>query len=80
MIQKSKTCLYCGEEMESKTAKKRFCSDLHRVYYNREKNKPIIEQNKEKQKEPEKEKEFEAVDWDKLNWKEKLEIRRKNKL
>jgi len=37
MIQKRKTCLYCGEEMESVTAKKKFCSDLHRVYWNREK-------------------------------------------
>lgn len=37
MITKTENCLYCGEKMESKTAKKKFCSDLHRVYYNREK-------------------------------------------
>lgn len=42
MIQKRETCLYCGQKMESKTAKKKFCSPLHRVYYNRElrQNKP----------------------------------------
>jgi len=39
MIEKIKNCFYCGKEMESITAKKRFCSDVHRVYYNREKNK-----------------------------------------
>lgn len=37
MIKKNEFCLYCGEKMESKTAKKKFCSDLHRVYWNREK-------------------------------------------
>lgn len=37
MIKKTENCLYCGEKMESKTAKKKFCSDLHRVYWNREK-------------------------------------------
>ena len=36
MIKKSDTCLYCGEEMESQTAKKKFCSTKCRVYYNRE--------------------------------------------
>ena len=36
MIQKIEKCLYCGEKMESKTAKKKFCSTLHRVYWNRE--------------------------------------------
>lgn len=36
MIKKRENCLYCGEKMESKTAKKKFCSDLHRLYYNRE--------------------------------------------
>ena len=36
MIQKRETCLYCGEKMESITAKKKFCSDLHRLYWNRE--------------------------------------------
>lgn len=36
MIKKTENCLYCGEKMESKTAKKKFCSDLHRVYWNRE--------------------------------------------
>jgi hypothetical protein len=38
MVKKSENCLYCGEKMDSKTAKKKFCSDQHRVYYNREKN------------------------------------------
>lgn len=36
MIEKRETCLYCGEPMESKTAKKKFCRPLHRVYWNRE--------------------------------------------
>lgn len=36
MIKKRDTCLYCGEKMDSKTAKKKFCSEVHRVYYNRE--------------------------------------------
>jgi hypothetical protein len=36
MIKKTENCLYCGEKMESVTAKKKFCSDLHRVYWNRE--------------------------------------------
>jgi hypothetical protein len=29
-------CLYCGKEIGFVTAKKKFCSDLHRVYWNRE--------------------------------------------
>jgi len=37
MIQKTENCIYCGVKMESKTAKKKFCSALHRVYWNREK-------------------------------------------
>lgn len=37
MIKKIENCLYCGEKMESKTAKKKFCCPLHRVYWNREK-------------------------------------------
>lgn len=37
MIKKTENCLYCGEKMESVTAKKKFCSNLHRVYWNREK-------------------------------------------
>jgi len=36
MIKKRETCLYCGEKMESETAKKRFCSDKCRVYWKRE--------------------------------------------
>jgi len=40
MIKKTENCLYCGEKMESKTAKKKFCSDLHRVYWNRENKVP----------------------------------------
>ena len=42
MIKKTENCLYCGEKMESKTAKKKFCSDLHRVYYNREKERGTL--------------------------------------
>lgn len=37
MIKKRDTCLYCGEKMESKSAKKLFCSDKCRIYYQREK-------------------------------------------
>ena len=37
MIQKRKTCLYCGENMESITAKKKFCCNTHKVYFHREK-------------------------------------------
>lgn len=36
MIKKRETCKYCGEKMESKTAKKQFCSEQHRIYYFRE--------------------------------------------
>lgn len=36
MIKKIENCQYCGEKMESKTAKKRFCSTKCRVYFNRE--------------------------------------------
>jgi endogenous inhibitor of DNA gyrase (YacG/DUF329 family) len=35
MIKKKENCEYCGEKMESKTAKKRFCSEKCRVYFNR---------------------------------------------
>lgn len=43
MIKKKENCEYCGEKMDSKTAKKRFCSEKCRVYYNRETNKaPFI--------------------------------------
>lgn len=41
MIKKSDNCLYCGEKMESITAKKKYCSSLCRVYYNREKNSQL---------------------------------------
>ena len=37
MIQKRDNCLYCGGKMESVTAKKKFCSDKCKVYWNREK-------------------------------------------
>ena len=43
MIKKIENCIYCGERMESKTAKKKYCSDLHRVYYNREKKRGTLE-------------------------------------
>lgn len=36
MIKKTENCIYCGEKMESKTAKKKFCSTKCRVYYKRE--------------------------------------------
>ena len=36
MIKKIDNCTYCGEKMESKTAKKKFCSTKCRVYYKRE--------------------------------------------
>jgi len=36
MIKKRETCLYCGEKMESITAKKKFCSPLHKLYWHRE--------------------------------------------
>ena len=36
MIIRVLSCLYCEQEMESITLKKRFCSDKCRVYYNRE--------------------------------------------
>jgi len=32
MIKKKENCEYCGEKMESITAKKRFCSEKCRVY------------------------------------------------
>lgn len=35
IIRKRESCLYCGEKMESKTAKRKFCSDQHRVYFSR---------------------------------------------
>ena len=35
MIKKKENCEYCGEKMESKTAKKRFCSEKCRVYASR---------------------------------------------
>lgn len=35
MIKKKENCEYCSEKMDSKTAKKRFCSEKCRVYYNR---------------------------------------------
>lgn len=42
MIKKSETCIYCGEKMESITAKKKYCSSKCKLYYNREKNKVKI--------------------------------------
>ena len=36
MITKNTHCLYCGAAMESKTAKKKFCSPKCKVYYGRE--------------------------------------------
>ena len=42
MIKKKENCLYCGEKMESLTAKKSFCSPKCRVYFSREKKTNII--------------------------------------
>ena len=42
MIKKKENCEYCGEKMESKTAKKRFCSEKCRVYFNRSNKKSEI--------------------------------------
>lgn len=39
MIKKIDNCLYCGEKMESKTAKKKFCSPKCRLYFKREKDR-----------------------------------------
>lgn len=35
MIKKIENCIYCSQKMESVTAKKKFCSDRCRVYWNR---------------------------------------------
>ena len=35
IIEKTETCFYCGKKMESITAKKIYCSNKCRVYYNR---------------------------------------------
>ncbi len=48
MIRKTENCLYCGEKMESITAKKKYCSNKCRLYYNRERNAldmPKLEDN-----------------------------------
>lgn len=42
MIKKRETCLYCGEKMESKTAKKKFCSPIHKLYWHREKERGTL--------------------------------------
>jgi len=39
MIKKTENCLYCGEKMESITAKKKYCSAKCKLYFNRERNK-----------------------------------------
>ena len=41
MIKKVENCIYCGEKMESITAKKRYCSAKCRLYFNREKTKSL---------------------------------------
>ena len=40
MKQIKENCEYCNQKMEVKNAKRRFCSDKCRVYFNR-KNKPV---------------------------------------
>lgn len=51
MIKKREACLYCGGKMESKTAKKKFCSDKCKVYWHRENHTEmkIIDANKQTQ-------------------------------
>lgn len=51
MIKKIENCVYCNEKMESKTAKKKFCSDLHRLYYHRELKRGTLIFNKSVKKE-----------------------------
>ena len=36
MIIKLENCVYCGKKMESKTAKKKYCSAKCKIYHNRE--------------------------------------------
>jgi predicted nucleic acid-binding Zn ribbon protein len=42
MIKKIENCIYCGEKMESITAKKKYCSAKCWLYFNRERKKAII--------------------------------------
>lgn len=42
MIKKIENCIYCGEKMESITAKKKYCSAKCRLYFNRERKKATI--------------------------------------
>ena len=43
MIKKTENCLYCGEKMESITAKKRYCSSKCKVYDYRERSCIVTE-------------------------------------
>lgn len=36
-----RNCLYCQVPFEPKKPKQKFCSDKHRVYYNRQQSKPV---------------------------------------
>jgi predicted nucleic acid-binding Zn ribbon protein len=47
MIKKKENCEYCGEKMESLTAKKRFCSEKCRVYFSR--TKSVLKNEPQKQ-------------------------------
>jgi len=47
MIKKKENCEYCGEKMESITAKKRFCSEKCRVYFSR--TKSVLKNEPQKQ-------------------------------
>lgn len=49
MIEKRENCLYCNKKMESKTAKKKFCSASHRLNYHREVKRGtiIVSENKD---------------------------------
>ena len=46
---KKTVCEYCENEMKSTYRNKRFCSDKCRVYFNREKHKPNIENKENKE-------------------------------
>lgn len=76
MIKKRDNCLYCGEKMESKTAKKKFCSPKCRIYYKREEarkgvipiapitKKSIQLENQQNKKEPESVPNTPLADWE----------------
>jgi predicted nucleic acid-binding Zn ribbon protein len=50
MIKKTENCIYCGEKMESITAKKRYCSSKCKVYDYRERSRIVTETAKNDKK------------------------------